>query len=402
MDDNKPVSQPNSSLGSVDSQSTPSTPTPPPSSNLPPLENKPFSPPVLPNTPTESTNPVKDQTTTDVPGSSSAPTVPPSPNPTMPASPPKNKKRILLPVLGIFLLLGLTFTIFQLSKKTRLAEIFQQVGQYASPSTSIPPGGTWGQQHCAGGIAAGVNSIDTHCCCDDPGSSSRCGRGCAFDGEAAYNPSMGTVIQYCQADGVGSDGKPKYKVAWRSRDASHCDEEGLCSGIDDPSRTSGSCSQCNNKWRKPPGNPTPSPSYAPPSSAPPSSNPTPSPSYAPPSSAPPSAATPSPSSTTPYLICTGLSRTPGEATAPSFSVGDPVTFSCACEETVTEPFFYNYRIQTPSNSTDEWTYPSDWQNLSGNTPVYTIEEIGSYIVQCQVCTSTTNCTEWGQQTGWTP
>ena len=415
MDDKISVDQPSSAISSSGVQSTPPAPS---TSNLPPLENKPFSPPVLPNTPADSTLPsIDNEPKTD--DSSPQPSQTPIPSPASPSVPPKNKSKILLPILAIFLLLGLTFTIFQISKKTKLAEIFQQAGQYASLSPSLSPTTAPGTGFCGSagllndcGPTAGApcsgncthfchDTNYTYCCWDNNHNG-------VFDGNDSCSPgSTGNLSCSGYTICNNTNQNQTYFYVWGAASSGKCSSggyalpgEGANSGNLNPGQCfsipSDKCGQLDFQMgcgvckdtgcggtSSPSSPPTKSPSPSP------SKSPSPSPSVSP---------SPSPSITGPYLICTGLSRNPDDTTAPSFEIDDSVTFSCACEETVTDTVFYNYRIRTP-NSTD-WTSPTGWQNISGDTPTYTIQEAGSYTVQCQVCTSATNCTDWGQQTGW--
>ena len=122
--------------------------------------------------------------------------------------------------------------------------------------------------------------------------------------------------------------------------------------------------------------PSPSPSFLPS----PSLAPLPSPSFSPQLS----------------LVCSDLIRDPDA----SLDIGDSVVFTCShqLENVVFDHYDYRFKIDS-----GQWQNPSGWQGLIGDTPSYTINQEGTYTVQCRVCSSadSNNCTTWGYAGGWT-
>lgn len=100
---------------------------------------------------------------------------------------------------------------------------------------------------------------------------------------------------------------------------------------------------------------------------------------------------------TPELACLDLVRNPGD----QLGIGDSVVFTCSHRVENLTFDHYDYRFNINGG---DWQTPSSWQNLTGNTPAYTISQEGIYVVQCRVCVSedSSRCTDWGQAGGWTP
>ncbi len=123
----------------------------------------------------------------------------------------------------------------------------------------------------------------------------------------------------------------------------------------------------------------------------PSPTPPPPPASQPPASQPPASQPPQLS-----LVCSDLIRDPDA----SLDIGDSVVFTCShkLENVVFDHYDYRFKIDS-----GQWQNPSGWQGLIGDTPSYTINQEGTYTVQCRVCSSadSNNCTTWGYAGGWT-
>lgn len=125
-------------------------------------------------------------------------------------------------------------------------------GGVLTPTPTYSP--DWRSVNCPGSPEGSA------CCCAGVNPGPACDQGCLFAYPAPYDPADGTVIQFCDtSSGV-------WLPSWQSRDETDCDDQGFCSGIDTiPGPDEGTCTFCNNEWRRPPtgGGTTPTPTSTP-------------------------------------------------------------------------------------------------------------------------------------------
>lgn len=104
---------------------------------------------------------------------------------------------------------------------------------------------------------------------------------------------------------------------------------------------------------------------------------------------------PSPSPSPMSFVCTDLTRNP----TIDLKIGDTVSFTCS--HTAENVQFDHYEFRWSADGGANYTV-LDANNTSGTTGPHTVNQDGTYIVQCRVCATTGSvpCTDWGQATGW--
>lgn len=95
------------------------------------------------------------------------------------------------------------------------------------------------------------------------------------------------------------------------------------------------------------------------------------------------------------LTCDSLTRSP----TTTLNIGDQVSFTCTAFAINVVTLHYEFRLS--SNNGGAYTIIDD-NNTSGTTNPYTITQAGDYVAQCRVCSSPVNCTNWGEAAGWSP